>query len=107
MIYNWIKLPLYDNWDYEYSAPVNGVNLNFRIYYSDRTKLWSINLSYTDDADIVLGEALLPYRPIMLGAVDGVIGYLWLEEISSLTSDEAKANPDRIDKYYNLYYIYA
>lgn len=106
MDYNWIKLPLYDSWDYDYTVPVDGLNLTFRIYYSDRTKKWSLDLSHADGVDIILGESLLPYKSMMLGAVDGIIGYLWLEAISN-DINETVINPERLDKYYNLYYIYA
>lgn len=105
MDYNWIKLPLYDSWDYEYNVTVDSVNLGFRIFYSDRTKSWSIDLSYADGESIVEGERIVPFRPIMDDKVKGISGFMWLEPISS-EQPNINAYPDQIHRYYNLYFIY-
>lgn len=104
MQYDWIKLPLYEEWDYEYNTGIGGQSIDFRIYYSDRTQRWSFNASYANGDAIVEGTALVPLKPMLEYSIDGVSGFLWLEPVSS-EINEAILHPDMIHKYYNLYYI--
>lgn len=105
MDYNWIKLPLYDSWDYEYTVTVDTVNVSFRIFYSDRTKNWSLDLSYADGENIIQGVGLVPFGLIAEDKVAGVNGFLWLEPISSEQTVYDIYN-EQLHLYYNLYYIY-
>lgn len=104
MEYNWIKLPLYDSWDYEYEADV-GSGITLRIYYSDRTKQWSYDASYLDGTYIVQGSALIPLSPMLEYAITGVSGFMWMEPIAE-ERNEVLLHPDQIHKYYNLFYTY-
>lgn len=105
MQYNWIKLPLYEEWDYDYNVGVGGQSIDFRIYYSDRTKQWSFDASYANGGHIIQGTVLTPLKPMLEYAIDGVSGFMWLEPIS-LELNETVLHPDLLHKYYNLYYIY-
>lgn len=105
MQYNWIKLPLYEEWDYDYNVGIGGQSIDFRIYYSDRTKQWSFDASYANGGHIIQGTVLIPLKPMLEYAIDGVSGFMWLEPIS-LELNETVLHPDLLHKYYNLYYIY-
>lgn len=105
MQYNWIKLPLYEEWDYDYNVGIGGQSIDFRIYYSDRTKQWSFDASYANGGHIIQGTVLIPLKPMLEYAIDGVSGFMWLEPVS-LELNETVLHPDMLHKYYNLYYIY-
>ena len=105
MQYNWIKLPLYEEWDYDYNVGIGGQSIDFRIYYSDRTKQWSFDASYANGGHIIQGTVLIPLKPMLEYAIDGVNGFMWLEPVS-VELNEAVLHPDLLHKYYNLYYIY-
>lgn len=105
MLLSWNKLPLFEEWDYEYSVDLEGSTYSFRIHYSDRTEKWSIDVSLEDGEVMIQGEALLPYTNVIFNKVSGLSGFIWLEAVS-LDDNETMINPERIDKYFNLYYIY-
>lgn len=104
MEYRWTKIPIYEEWDYEYSVALEGVNYVLRFYYKDRTQTWTMSISYEEGDPIVLGEMLSPKRVIMLDRIKGLNGFFWMEPISN-SINETVINPDKIYKYYNLYYI--
>jgi hypothetical protein len=105
MILNWNKLPLFDAWDYDFSVDLEDESYTFRIYYSERTEKWSVDISLEDGEVLVEGEAILPYKMGVLNKIPSLSGFLWLEAISQ-NDNETLNHPDRIDKYYNFYYIY-
>lgn len=105
MEYEWIKLPLYPEWDYKYNVSIAGQSVDLRIYYSDRTQKCSFDASYANGDIILEGSLLVPYTPTLEYKIEGVSGFLWLEPISQ-DINEATLNPDHIYKYFNLYYIY-
>lgn len=105
MEYSWINLPLYDDWDYKYTVPVGSQNIEWRIYYSDRTETWMLDASLSTGEPIVQGIALLKLTPMFENKIEGVNGFLWLEPIAQ-ESNEALLHPDLLYKYYNLYYIF-
>ena len=104
MIYNWTQLPLYDSWDYEYSIALQGVSYRLRLYYSDRTTKWSIDISLEEGDALIQGEALLPYKLNLAGRIESLVGFFWLEPIS-IDDNETFLHPDLLFKYFNLYYI--
>lgn len=104
MIYNWTQLPLYDSWDYEYSIALEGVSYRVRLYYSDRTQTWSVDVSLEEGDALIQGEALLPYKLNIADKIDTLNGFFWLEPIS-LDDNETFLHPDLLFKYFNLFYI--
>lgn len=103
--FNWIKLPLYDSWDYEYTVTINDVNVTIRLFYSDRTKSWSMDLSYTDGEFIAEGVALHKLDPVLKNSINDENGFFWIEPISE-NINQTVLHPDQLHKYYNFYYIY-
>lgn len=104
--YTWIKLPLYDSWDYGYTVTIRDINLTIRLFYSDRDKSWSMDLSYTDGDFIATGAKLHKLEPTLKGAIESDNGFFWVEPISE-NINQTILHPDQLHKYYNFYYIYA
>ena len=105
MIYNWIKLPLFDSWDYDYTTVIQDVSYTLRFYYSDRTETWSMEIALEEGDNLLQGEALLPYKITAADRVRDLTGFFWLEPIS-LDDNETFLHPSLLYKYFNLYYIY-
>ena len=105
MEYNWIKLPLFDSWDYEYTTVIQEVSYTIRLYYSDRMKTWSMDISLEEGIDLLQGEALLPYKMSAIDRIPNLTGLFWLEPIS-LDDNETFLHPDLLFKYFNFYYIF-
>lgn len=104
MIYNWTQLPLYDSWDYEYSIPLEGVSYRIRLYYSDRTEKWSVDVYLEEGDALIQGEAMLPYKLNLVDRINTLSGFFWLEPIS-IDDNETFLHPDLLFKYFNLFYI--
>lgn len=104
MIYNWTQLPLYDSWDYDCSVALEGVSYIIRLYYSDRTQKWSIDISEEGGDFLIQGEALLPFKMSIMDRIPALSGFFWLEPIS-LDANETFLHPDLLFKYFNLFYI--
>lgn len=104
MEYNWVKLPLYDSWDYKYNASIGTQSVDLRIYYNDRNQTWSFSAAYSDGENIIQGSRLIPLSPMTDLKIRGLQGFLWLEPISQ-EINETVINPEQLQKYYNLYYI--
>ena len=102
--YTWTLLPLYEEWDYFYTVSLEDVVYTIRIYYSERTKQWSMDLGYEDGEMIGEGDVLLPYKAGLLGQKAGLTGFFWLEPIS-FNNNETIINPELPGKYYRFYYI--
>lgn len=100
----WTKLPLYDSWDFKYTVVLEQVSYVLRLYYSDRTKTWSIDLSLEEGENLVLGESLMPYGNTMGWRVEGLNGFFWLEAIAQ-DDNETYLHPDLLFKYFNFYYL--
>lgn len=105
MIFNWIKLPLFNSWDYDYTTVIEGTSYTLRLYYSDRTQVWSIEIALEEGENLLQGEALLPYSPAASDKIRNLAGFFWLEPIS-LDDNETFLHPSLLYKYFNFYYIY-
>lgn len=102
--YNWTKLPLYDEWDYKYVVPINNRSFEWRLFYSDRTRTWSVDVIHEEGDIIIQGDAIFALSPSLEGVL-GFPGFLWLEP-KSQDINETVDNPELLYKYYNLYYIW-
>ena len=105
VIYNWIKLPLFDSWDYDYTTVIEDTSYTLRIYYSDRTETWSMEIALEEGDNLLQGEVLLPYKATASHRIRNLTGFFWLEPIS-LDDNETFLHPSLLYKYFNLYYIY-
>jgi hypothetical protein len=103
-MYTWTKLPLFDEWDYRYTVPLEGSSYSIRLYYSDRTEKWTMDLSQEGGDPLWLGEAISSFKAIMEGQIRGLNGFFWLEPIAQ-DFNQTNIHPSDLFKYFNFYYI--
>jgi hypothetical protein len=103
----YVNLPLFEDAAYDYTVALEGESYTLRFLYIERMKMYTINLYDADNNPIVLGEALVPNYPIFFDyALFPLNGYFYMSEKANLLSEPYKTYPDKLDQYYNLYYIY-
>ena len=104
----YVNLSLFSDADYEYAVALEGVSYVLRFIFNERMQLYTINLYDADRNPIVLGEALVPSYPLFFDyALLPLSGYFYMEERANIISEAYKVYPDRVDLYYNFYYIYS
>ncbi|MNN55950.1 hypothetical protein D3C81_1708560 [compost metagenome] len=107
MTTKYISLPLFSDAFYTYSVALEGNSYNLEFTYNERMQLYSFSLYDADLNPIVLGEALVPSYPIFFEyALFPLTGYFWMEEKANILSEPYKVYPDKINEYYNMYYIF-
>lgn len=104
MAYTWTKLPLFDEWDYEYTVVLEETSYTLRLYYSDRVKKWSIDIVLEDGAVLLEGETLLSEKITAEFIYPNLSGFFWLEPIGK-DLNETISHPSLLPKYFNFYYI--
>lgn len=105
---NYIRLPLYSDADYNYAVNLQGNSYILDFKYNERAGLYFISLYTAENVPLVLGDALVPTYPIMKDyALNTLTGFFWLEEKANIISEPYKLYPDKIDEYYNFYYIFS
>lgn len=103
----YVSLRLFSDPDYDYSIALQGNSYNLRFTYNERMALYTISLYDAENNPIIVGEALVPNYPIFFEyAIYPLTGYFYMEEKALLETEPYKLYPDKIDQYYNLYYIY-
>lgn len=104
----YVNLPLFSDADYEYAVALEGVSYVLRFIFNERMQLYTLNLYDANRNPIVLGEALVPSYPLFFDyALLPLSGYFYMEERANIISEAYKVYPDRVDLYYNFYYIYS
>lgn len=107
MALQYVKLPLFEDQDYEYQVSLQGNSYIFRAYYNTRQELWFWELKTEAGIYVIRGEALVPNYPIGIDYIlPNLTGYLWMEPSQTLNTEKYKQYPELIAQYYNLYYIY-
>lgn len=101
-----VIISLYDDADYKFIIPLEGVSYQIRLYYNERLETWIIDLSYSDGTPIVLGQALVPEFPLFFDyTIERMSGYFYLAPIGKF-KNETLINPFELRKYYTLSYYY-
>ena len=104
----YVPLPLYPDPDYNYAVNLPGESYILDFKYNERAGLYFMSLYTAENVPLVLGAALVPTFPIMKDyALNTLTGFFWMEEKASIISEPYKAYPDKIDQYYNLFFIYS
>ena len=107
MALKYVDLPLFSDDFYDYPISLEGDSYILEFMYNSRMKLYIFNLYSADNTPIILGQALVPSFPLLGDyAIEGLSGYFWMEEKADIVHQPYKEYPDKIDKYYNFYYIY-
>lgn len=103
------ELPLYLSPDYQYSAPVEGINRLFRFYWNNRQKAWHMDITHDDGTVVVKGVRLVPQHPLLadyaLSEV-GMTGYFLLAPLTLNSVGAANDQYEDIPTKYGLLYIY-
>lgn len=103
----YITLPLYPDADYNYAVNLQGNSYILDFKYNERAQLYYLSLYTADNVPLVTGEALVPVYPLMKDyALNTLTGFFWMEEKANIISEPYKVYPDKIDEYYNLFYVY-
>lgn len=106
MAWNFVDLPLYEEYDYNYTVSLEGEAYNLRIYFNQRMGLWFLDLSRDNGEVIVEGVGLHKYYPILNeNKIPELSGFMWLQPTGD-GLDESLLHPDLIAKYYKLYYLW-
>lgn len=99
----WQQLPLYEDWDYNYSVVIEKINYRIRLLYSDRTKGWTMDIVAPDNVIVVNGKSVNIRDAITLPYYKNLSGVFWLEPKYE-NINEAYLHPSLVAKYFNLYY---
>lgn len=101
----WTILPLYDDWDYEYTTVLEETSYTIRLMYSERTSSWSIGVSLEQGDVVVEGKGISVRDGLFLEGQKLLSGVFWLEP-KGVDANEVNLHPSLISKYFNLYYGY-
>lgn len=104
---HYVPLPLYADSDYDYAVNLQGQSYILNFTYNERSSLYFLSLYTADNVPLVTSIALVPTYPIMLDyALNTLTGFFWMEEKSNIISEPYKVYPDKINEYYNFFFIY-
>ena len=107
MVDNYVKLPLYEDSDYNYAVNLQGQSYILDFKYNERAQLYFLSVYTAENVPIILGVALVPTYPITKDhALFPLTGFFWMEERAAILSEPYKVYPDKISEYYNFYYRY-
>lgn len=102
----YVPLPLFNEWDYQYQIALEGSAYQVRIYYNERIKGWCFDLSAEGGSNVVVGERLVPYFPILQDYVTpNLTGFIWLEPVGA-SVEKFREEPENLYKWFRCYYIY-
>lgn len=101
----WTLLPLYEDWDYEYTTVLEDTSYTLRLTYSERTESWTLGVSLEQGEVIVEGESIRIRDALYLKGQDFLSGMFWLEP-QGVEANETNLHPSLISKYFNFYYGY-
>ena len=103
--YTFLKLPLFQNPDYYYTTPLEGVAYKIRLYYNVKLESWMMDVRYADNTPIILVVKVIPNYPILVDHEMPFSGFFVFESIGK-DQNETVNNPFELWKYYNLFYGY-
>lgn len=102
---NFVALPLYDSYDYEYPVSLQENSYLLRIYFNERLQEWYVDVTDDSGTKLISGRRLTLEGTVWLEEVQELSGCLYLEPIG-LDRKETVANYDKLYKYYKLFYLY-
>lgn len=107
MTTNYVNIPLFADPFYSYSISLEGNSYILQFLYNERAELYYLSLFDVENNPLVQGEALVPNYPIFKDyAILALNGWFWLEEKADIITEPYKTYPDKLNEYYNMYYIY-
>ena len=104
----YVPLPLDASPFYSYSVSLQGNSYALEFVYNTRMKLYVFNLYDADKAPVVLGQALVPNSPLLVGySIPSLSGFFVLTEKGTTLVEAYKQYPESISTYYDFLYIYS
>ncbi|MNF79452.1 hypothetical protein D3C85_173400 [compost metagenome] len=104
---NFVILPLSSDAFYEYAVSLEGNSYILQFVYNERASLYFFSLYTAERVPVVLGEALVPTYPLFTDyALPNLTGYFCLQEKATITGEPYKEFPDKINEYYDLFYLF-
>jgi len=105
---NFVSLPLFSDAFYSYNIPLEGQSYTLEFMYNERTELYHLSLLITETREyIVRGIALVPDYPILADyQIEGLTGFIIMLSKADNDTQSYKTFPDKIDQYYELFYMY-
>lgn len=108
MVDNYVKLPLYEDSDYNYAVNLQGQSYILDFKYNERSQLYFLSVYTAENVPIILGVALVPTYPITKdNALFPLTGFFWMEEKAAILSEPYKVYPDKVNEYYNFFYTWS
>lgn len=105
---HFVSLSLYPDADYNYAVNLQGQSYILDFKYNERCQLYFLSIYTAENIPVVLGVGLVPTYPITKDyALFPLTGFFWMEEKADIITEPYKTYPDKIDEYYNFYYIYS
>ena len=101
----YVGMPLYDSFDYEYPINMEGSSYIFRVYFNERLKQWFYDLIADSGEKLISGRRLTLQGTSWVAEVQELNGCLYLEPIG-LEINETMANYDKLFKYFKLHYLF-
>lgn len=107
MAERYVSLVLSEEPFYEYSVSLEGNSYILQFVYNERAQLYFLSLLTAEREPVVLGEALVPSYPIFIDyALPALTGYFYLQQKATIVSEPYKTYPDKINEYYDLFYMF-
>ena len=105
---HFVTLSLYPDVDYNYAVNLQGQSYILDFKYNERSELYFLSLYTAENVPVVLGVGLVPNYPITKDyTLFPLTGFFWMEEKADIITEPYKTYPDKIDEYYNFYYIWS
>jgi hypothetical protein len=104
-----LEIPTYPEPYFQYTTVIEDSNKLITLRWVDRTSSWYIDIKQEDLTPIVEGVRLVPYYPLLTDYAltsAGMTGYFLLIDSGSYLSNKLGENPEALNQYYKLYYIY-
>ena len=102
---NFVNMPLYDSYDYEYPVSLQGNSYIFRMYFNERLQEWYLDLIDDNGVRLISGRRMVFQGTVWVDEVQELSGCFYLEPIG-LDKNETAANYDKLYKYYKMFYLY-
>jgi hypothetical protein len=103
----YVTLPLSADPYYSFTVALEGNSYIVQLLFNERMQLYTISLFNADNTPVVQGEALVPEYPMFQDyALPNLTGHFLLTKKAEILSEPYKEFPDKINEYYNFFYVY-
>ena len=104
-----LEIPTYVDPYFQYTTVIEDSTKLITLRWMDRTSSWYLDIKQEDLTPVVEGVKLVPYYPVLIDYAlsdSGISGYFLLVDSGSYISNKLGDNPEALNQYYKLYYVY-